>query len=61
MRKTYLTPAIRPMRIGTTEVLATSLPVDSTKTTSDADGGWSKQFWGLTEDDDDSKSEFEWQ
>lgn len=60
MRKTYLTPAIRPMRIGTTEVLATSsLPVDPSNTASDA--GWSKQFWGLTEDDEDSKSEFEWQ
>lgn len=63
MRKNYSFPTIRQMRIGTNSLLAgSSLKVDSTHTiTESANGGWSKQFWGLTDEDEEPDSEFDWQ
>lgn len=62
MRKKYLPPCIRQMRIGVGGPLAMSVKVDSSHTiTEKANGGWSKQFWGLTDEDDEPESEFDWQ
>lgn len=50
------------MRIGVGGPLAMSVKVDSSHTiTEKANGGWSKQFWGLTDEDDEPESEFDWQ
>ena len=59
MKKTYQTPICEAHLLTTGKLFPTpaSLPVGGGKAD---DGGWSKKFWGLTEEDEEEK-DFDWE
>lgn len=59
MKKTYQTPICETHILTTGKLFTTpaSLPVGGGKAD---DGGWSKKFWGLTEEDEEEK-DFDWE
>ena len=59
MKKTYQTPICEAHILTTGKLFTnpTSLPVGGGKAD---DGGWSKKFWGLTEEDEEEK-DFDWE
>ena len=59
MKKTYQTPICDAHILTTGKLFTTpaSLPVGGGKAD---DGGWSKKFWGLTEEDEEEK-DFDWE
>ena len=36
------------------------MPVSGGKTATGDDGGWSKKFWGLTDEEEEDEKEFAW-
>lgn len=62
MKRKYFSPSIRQLWIGSDLMQAASkIPVSSSKQAEAENGGWSKEFWGLAEDDSDADSEFNWE
>ena len=59
MKKTYQTPICEAHILTTGKLFTTpaSLPVGGGKAD---DGGWSKKFWGLTEEEEEEK-DFDWE
>jgi len=59
MKKTYQTPICEAHILTTGKLFTTpaSLPVGGGKAD---EGGWSKKFWGLTEEDEEEK-DFDWE
>ena len=59
MKKTYQTPICEAHILTTGKLFTTpaSLPVSGGKAD---DGGWSKKFWGLIEEDEEEK-DFDWE
>ena len=59
MKKTYQTPICDAHILTTGKLFTTpaSLPVGGGKAD---EGGWSKKFWGLTEEDEEEK-DFDWE
>ena len=58
MKKTYSAPLCEAVELPTGKLM--QLPVSGNTSTSGDEGGWSKKFWGLTEEDEEEK-EFEWE
>ena len=58
MKKTYQTPICEAHILTTGKLFTnpTSLPVGGKAD----EGGWSKKFWGLTEEDEEEK-DFDWE
>lgn len=57
MKKKYSSPQVRSFTILPAQIIATSVTVDSNKTVDEGDGGYSRQFWGIVDDDAPSSSE----
>ena len=57
MKKTYFTPECKAVNLPTGQLF--TLPVSGNKTAEDDNGGWSKKFWGVTEEDEEEK-DFAW-
>lgn len=60
MKKTYIAPTCENYALPTGKLFTTpaSLPVGGGKAD---DGGWSKKFWGLTEEDEEEEKNFDWE
>ena len=59
MKKTYQTPICEAHILTTGKLFTTptSLPVGGKAD----EGGWSKKFWGLTEEDEQEEKDFDWE
>lgn len=55
MKKHYFSPQLKCFRIGGLSALCNdkSMPISSGKRTEGDAGGWSKQFWGVADDDEE--------
>ena len=60
MKKTYQTPICEAHILTTGKLFTTpaSLPVGGGKAD---EGGWSKKFWGLTEEEEEEEKDFDWE
>ena len=59
MKKTYIAPTCENYALPTGKLFTApvSLPVSGEKAD---EGGWSKKFWGLTEEEEEEK-DFDWE
>lgn len=59
MKKTYIAPTCVNYALPTGKLFTNpaSLPVSDDKADQ---GGWSKKFWGLTEEDEEEHTDFDW-
>ena len=59
MKKTYSAPLCEAVELPTGKLM--QLPVSGNTSTSGDEGGWSKKFWGVVDDDVAEAKEFEWE
>ena len=59
MKKIYQTPICEAYELPSGKLM--QLPVSGNTSTSGDEGGWSKKFWGLTEEDEQEEKDFDWE
>lgn len=59
MKKNYHAPQIRAFALQGGSPMFREMSVNPSETTDK--GSWSKEFWGLVEDDEEDEAEFPWE